>query len=238
LEVILLDWTRMGHTFCLGAAVRVEGQYRVVRPLLFANRLAPVRNVGWSPYLLAGNSRWSVFDLNGPVAAPAQPPHLEVVWVRGLRPCGRLADVAERRAILAATLSPDGDTGFGAALIASGIKAYLPPGVGVRSLTSILVPAERITFGLGRSIGAEQAKVRVRLPIPGLGERELPVIDHFLLERAEDAARSPQEEVGALQRLVRATGPRIVVRLGVSREFQGCCWLMADGFFSLDDPQP
>jgi hypothetical protein len=39
-------------------------------------------------------------------------------------------------------------------------------------------------------------------------------------------------------------GPRVVVRLGLSRSFShaggnsGRCWLMADGFFSAVDPQP
>src|SRR5437868_8860700 len=33
-DMILLDWTRMGRTFCVAGAVVQAGQYRVVRPLL------------------------------------------------------------------------------------------------------------------------------------------------------------------------------------------------------------
>jgi hypothetical protein len=43
-------------------------------------------------------------------------------------------------------------------------------------------------------------------------------------------------------RLVQQMGETVAVRLGLSRPFasQGqppLCWLMANGFFSLDDPQ-
>ena len=42
---------------------------------------------------------------------------------------------------------------------------------------------------------------------------------------------------------VQQMGDPVAVRLGLSRAFQGgagnaACWLMADGFFSLKDPQP
>jgi hypothetical protein len=50
--MILLDWTRMGKTYCL-AGVVVEGQFvRTVRPLLAKYRDAQVRNGGWSPFLI------------------------------------------------------------------------------------------------------------------------------------------------------------------------------------------
>jgi hypothetical protein len=77
-----------------------------------------------------------------------------------------------------------------------------------------------------------------------LEERWLPVKDHHLLLRAERAAPALTARVRALDQAVRAMGEQIAVRLGLSRAFQarphegpGLCWLMADGFFSLADPQ-
>src|SRR5262249_22183762 len=112
-DMILLDWTRMGRSYCLAGAVADGETYRVVRPLLLKYRDAPVRNVGWSPYLLDGHGRWEVFEVVGPVAAAAQPPHTEDLWVRTLRPHHRLAAPALRRAVLAATLAPPGGPFFG-----------------------------------------------------------------------------------------------------------------------------
>jgi len=50
--------------------------------------------------------------------------------------------------------------------------------------------------------------------------------------------------LGAMRDTVRAMGEAVVVRLGLSRAFQSeqgispaRCWRMADGFFSLHDPQ-
>jgi len=86
-DMILLDWTRMGKTFCVAGAVVQGGQYHVVRPLSVHFRDAPVRNVGWSAYQLAGHARWDVFELIGPKPAAAVPPHLEDIWVRTLAPC-------------------------------------------------------------------------------------------------------------------------------------------------------
>ena len=52
MDMILLDWTRMGKTYCLAGAVVQDGRYRVIRPLLARYHDAPVRNVGWSAYQL------------------------------------------------------------------------------------------------------------------------------------------------------------------------------------------
>ena len=63
----------------------------------------------------------------------------------------------------------------------------------------------------------------------------------------EHLAVGPGAAVQAVHRVLRADramGTTAVVRLGLSRSFvsaagqPGKCWLMADGFFSLDDPQP
>src|SRR6267378_2144519 len=51
MEMVLLDWTRMGRSFCVAGALFQDTHYRLVRPLLAKNRQAPVRNVGWSAYL-------------------------------------------------------------------------------------------------------------------------------------------------------------------------------------------
>jgi hypothetical protein len=48
MDMILLDWTRMGRTYCVTGAVHVNGQMRILRPLPRAQREAPVRNTGCS----------------------------------------------------------------------------------------------------------------------------------------------------------------------------------------------
>jgi hypothetical protein len=85
----------------------------------------------------------------------------------------------------------------------------------------------------------------VTLPLPGGEERSLPVKDHFLLQRAELAGAELESRVRALAFAVGQMGERVAVRLGLTRPFpgtphrgEGVCWLMADGFFSLTDPQP
>ena len=85
MDMILLDWTRMGRTYCLAGAVFQDKQWRVVRPLLTKLREAPVRNVGWSAYLLDGHARWEIMELIGPQLTAPEPPHVEDLWVRALR---------------------------------------------------------------------------------------------------------------------------------------------------------
>src|SRR3954463_427431 len=112
--MVLVDWTRMGKTYCLAGVVFQGGQPRVVRPLPGRQRDAPVRNAGWPPSLADRRSRWEVFELVGPSPAEPPPPHLEDVWVHALRPRGWLAGPAQRRAILQATTTPAGQPLFGA----------------------------------------------------------------------------------------------------------------------------
>jgi hypothetical protein len=243
--MILLDWTRMGKTYCLAGAVRDGGRLRMVRPLLVRFRDAPVRNVGWSPYLLDGHTRWEVFELVGPHAALPEAPHLEDLWVRSLRPQRCLAPVSQRREILAATVAPEGEPMFGGPLVATRAAAYLEPETGRRSLATVHVPAGGIRFCASRRDGVADADVRVSVPLPGLGERLLSVKDHHLLARAERAATDLEGQVAALNTAVQQMGERVAVRLGVSRSFQPAdqrapakCWLMVDGLFSAADPQP
>src|SRR5438045_3182384 len=47
-DMILLDWTRMGRSYCLAGAVAQRDGFQIVRPLYFKYRESPVRNVGWS----------------------------------------------------------------------------------------------------------------------------------------------------------------------------------------------
>ena len=96
MEMILVDWTRMGKVYCLAGAVADGSGWRFVRPLLVRYRDSPVRNVGWSAYLLDGHCRWEVFELVGVQVPPAEPPHVEDVWVRGLRPRQRSATPGAR----------------------------------------------------------------------------------------------------------------------------------------------
>ena len=70
MDLILLDWTRMGRTYCLAGVVAEGRTYRMIRPLLAKHRAAAVRNVGWSPYLLDGHCRWEVFEVVGPLPTP------------------------------------------------------------------------------------------------------------------------------------------------------------------------
>jgi hypothetical protein len=242
--MVLLDWTRMGRTYCLAGAVPDQGSYRVVRPLLVRGREAPVRNVGWSAFLLDGHQRWEVFELVGMQAASSEPPHLEDVWVRSLKPLRRLASAAERRAILAATTARLQEDLFGAPLIGTHAAAHLARQTGTRSLATLVAPARQIRFHACCREGARETDFRVTLPVPGLGERQMPVKDHHLLRQAEERGGSLEERLRLVADAVGRMGESVAVRLGLSRAFLGnsgrapaVCWLMADGFFSLSDPQ-
>jgi hypothetical protein len=245
MDMILLDWTRMGRWYCLAGVVAEGRGFRVVRPLLRKHQDAPVRNVGWSAYLLDGHARWEIFELVGAVPAAPEPPHVEDLWVRGLRPRHRSAPPGQRRDILAATTLPDPDPCFGVPLSTTRAAAYLPAGAGQRSLATVVVPARTVQFTAAQRIGAAEPDLRVRLPLPGLEGRLLPVKDHHLLRRGEATTANLEGQARGLQYSVQQMGERVAVRLGLSRPYQpspeggpGFCWLMADGFFSLNDPQP
>jgi hypothetical protein len=244
LEMILLDWTRMGGTYCLAGALRQQG-YRIVRPLQVKNRSSAVRNLGWWFRLFEGRSRWEIFELVKPQPADSQPPHVEDIWVVSLRPRRRLATVAERRAVLEATLAKAGEPLFGQSLQATRSSAFLQPGVGRRSLATIKVAASSIVFAGSYRDGAIEPDFRVQLPVPDLGTRSLPVKDHHLLLRAKAAGPDVKQQTAALQAAIGGMGGEIAVRLGLSRAFSSSegssaasCWLLADGFFSWSDPQP
>jgi hypothetical protein len=243
--MILLDWTRMGRSYCLAGVIIDDLDVRIVRPLLARYRDVPVRNVGWSPYLLDGHARWDVFELIAPETPQAQPPHLEDCWVRTLRPLGRSAPPELRRSILAATAGRSGETLFGIPLTTTRSSAYLLPGSGQRSLATLLVPSQALSFGVSWRDGAGGPDFRVKLPLLDLGERVLPIKDHHLLLRTQQAGTDLDAQVEVLTALVRRMGEQVAVRVGLSRAFQAeddhgqsQCWLMADGFFSLSEPQP
>jgi hypothetical protein len=243
--MILLDWTRMGRQCCLAGVVMEDGRLRVVRPFPARHREAPVRNIGWSPFLLDGHSRWDIFELIDPQAAEPQPPHVEDLWIRCLRPCGRSAPCEQRRAILQATMASPSEPVFGAPLTLTWGSAQLAPGMGRRSLATKLVPSAGIRFTASMREGAIEPDVRVALHIAPLGNRFLPMKDHHLLLRAERAAADLKGQEEAMNQAVRAMGAEVAVRLGLSRGFvtepdkgSGMCWLMVDGFFSPTDPQP
>jgi hypothetical protein len=243
-EMILLDWTRMGSSYCLAGVVTQEGRIQVVRPLLARSRNAPVRNVGWSAYLMDGHARWEVFELIGPAPAPQEPPHLEDVWVRALSPQKALASPERRRAILAQTVAASDEPIFGVPLATTRSAAYLLPGTGRRSLTTVIVPVDRIRFEGSWRQGATEPDMRAWIPVGNLGERLVPVKDHHLLKKTEAAGSNPGKRAKMLNLLIQQMGEQVAVRLGLSRAFQGrpdggqsLCWVMADGFFSLSDPQ-
>ncbi len=164
--------------------------------------------------------------------------------MRTLRPCGTLASPALRRAILQATLAPPEKPWFGDALTLTRSAAYLTPGTGDRSLAGVLVPRHGIHFTASWRDGTPEPDYRVALDVPGLEGRSLPVKDHFLLQRAEIASDGVEGRIRALTLAVGQMVEPIAVRLGLSRGFQAAparseclCWLMADGFFSFNDPQ-
>src|SRR5688500_12804985 len=100
MDMVLCDWTRMGRAYCLAGAVASPAGWKIVRPLLGPKPGVTVRNIGWSAYLLDRHSRWEVFELVGPRDTAREAPHVEDLWVRGLRSRKRLATADERRAIL------------------------------------------------------------------------------------------------------------------------------------------
>jgi hypothetical protein len=137
------------------------------------------------------------------------------------------------------------DSLFGAPLKPARIAAFLPPETGQRSLATIVVPSDEISFSFSQREGAPAPDIRVMLSVPAIGERFLIVKDHHLLARSEAATKEPAKQITFLNQAIQQMGSQIAVRLGLSRAFQGgahqgaaMCWLMADGFFSLHDPQP
>jgi hypothetical protein len=245
MDMVLLDWTRMGKAYCLAGVVTQDGARRVVRPLPAKNKDAAARNLGWSAYLLDGHKRWEVFELVGAEPAGPEPPHTEDVWVRTLRPRGAFAPPQDRRDILAATTAPPGESPFGVELGTTRTAAYVAPGTGVRSLATVAAPSQPITFNAFHQEGMAGPEFRVMLPLPGLEGRPLPLKDHHLLQKAEKVSRSLDTQIKALQQAVRQMGETVAVRLGLSRPYPpntargpGNCWLMVDGFFSPTEPQP
>jgi hypothetical protein len=242
--MILVDWTRMGRTYCLAGAIFQDKQWYIVRPLLTRFREAPVRTVGWSAYLMDGHARWQIMELVGPQPAFPEPPHLEDLWIRAMRSRRLSASSEQRRAILAATTAPPSEPIFGSNLASTRATAYLRPGTGQRSLATLVVPSNRLRFAVTWREGALEPDTRVELPLPDLGNRWLPVKDHHLLLKAERAGNDVEQRIKILTAAVQQMGEQLAVRLGLSRSFQGyldqpgMCWLMADGFFSLLDPQP
>src|SRR5262249_42968214 len=158
-----------------------------------------------------------VFELIGPQAAEPEPPHLEDIWVRELRATGRSATPAQRRAILAATAAGNGELLFGAPLTAIRSTAYLPPGTGDRSLLTVIVPSRALAFSGAWRDESAQPDIRVKVPLPGVGERVLAVKDHHLLLKAEAEGANLDRQVERLQSLVHAMGGEVALRLGMSR---------------------
>ena len=193
---------------------------------------------------MEGHARWEIFELIGPQPAVSEPPHVEDLWVRAMRSRRRSALPEQRRAILAATrLSPQ-EPLFGIHLASTRTGAYLQPGTGTRSLATLVVSPGQLCFDAVWREGRFEPDIRVELPLPDLGNRSLAVKDHHLLLRTERASRDIEQRLKILDTAVQQMGEQIAVRLGLSRPFagggDGCprCWLMADGFFSLLDPQP
>jgi hypothetical protein len=243
--MVLIDWTRMGRSYCLAGALLDKVPVRIVRPLLSRGRGLAAPNIGWSAYLLDGHARWEIFELVGMESYELpHPPHTEDCWVATLRPRKRSLPPQERRKLLEQTVVDSSSELFGAPFVHTQASAYVRPGEGERSLTTVVVPSRSICFSAVTRAGAAEPDYRASVPVPGQGQRSLPVKDHHLLLRAERAARDVDARVRFLEQAIAAMGDEVAVRLGLSRAFPGrpneaaACWLMADGFFSLTDPQP
>src|SRR5262249_34545059 len=134
---------------------------------------------------------------------------------------------------------------FGVPLTVTRAAAYLNAGTGERSLTTIVVPGNQLTFN-GSWRDRIHPDIRVQVPVPTVGVPWLPVKDHSLLQRPRPADITDLDgHVAALNAAARTMGEHVAVRLGLSRPFEhkdattpAVCWLMADGFFSLSHPQP
>jgi hypothetical protein len=244
MEMILLDWTRMGRYFCLAGATVHSQSVRIVRPLPERFYDGQSGHIGWPPHSLQGHERWEIVELLGATPAVIKQPHVEDVWVQGLRWSGESAVKSDRVRVLTQTAT-NGDL-FGAPLTRTSASAYLEPNTGECSLATILLPPTTLEIlGLSRG-GARPMEMRVQLPVPKVGMCELPVIDHHLLLKAEQGGGSDTERLARLHQLIQGMGEQVAVRLGLARPLQQGqgprattrCWLMADGFFSLPDPQP
>ncbi|HEV3204141.1 MAG TPA: hypothetical protein VGY77_07155 [Gemmataceae bacterium] len=234
----------MGNSYCIAGAWMDQGQWRIIRPLMAKKGDLPARNVGWSPYYLDGFSRWDIFEIFLPAPANPEPPHGEDLWVRALKPQRRSASMEIRQAILEFTASAKDGPLFGVPLSTTRVGAYLNPGTGERSLTTINVAADEIRFEASFLRNNQEPDVRVSLPIPAVGPRTLMVKDHHLLRKSEQSSPDLKQRLQILNQTIRNMGPVIAVRLGLSRPFAAngamskpFCWLMADGFFSPSDPQ-
>lgn len=263
MEMILVDWTCMGKTFCLAGVVRDAQGWKTIRPLPRSLRggrpagrglwgalesvLAPAtdgpRNVGWFDNLLGSIKRWDMVELSEPQPAEIERPHTEDLWVRALKGTGRSAAPAVRYEVLRATQAASPEPDFGAPLLHTKMSAYLRPGVGERSLVTVMLPSRDVAFDASWREGADAVDMRVQLKLPLLGCKLLPVKDHDLLSHGERlAAGDPAGQARALRGAIAQMGPMVAVRLGLSRGFdtgQGerRCWLMADGFFAAEDIQ-
>jgi hypothetical protein len=257
MEFVLIDWTRMGKTFCVAGLVAEGGAWRTVRPMPVALRPTPhigvgtqktesgslpsvPRNVGWLPRQLELFARWDILELLDPQPAEVERPHTEDMWVRLLRPTGRSIATERRAALLREMCTQAASPRFGAQLLTTAMSAYLKPGSGDRSLTTIILPSGEISFEASARGGATDVDVRARLNLPGLGTKLVPVKDHHLLRHGELSATDPAGLARVLRETVAAMGPSVAVRLGLSRGFvsghgEPRCWLMADGFFPAED---
>src|SRR5262249_20752177 len=191
-----------------------------------------------------GRRRWARLKLLHSEAASPHPPPAEDTWVRPLRPRRRLASADVRRRILQATARPPDLALFGVPWQLTRASAYLLPATGERSLATVIVAAQGIRFSGWNRDGQGETDIRVRLPLPGFAEQRLPVKDHHLLLRVEKSAGDLASRLRALDAAIQEMGDQVAVRLGLSRPFaakadgsDAFCWVMADGFFSLRDPQ-
>jgi hypothetical protein len=163
---------------------------------------------------------WDIVLLVEPRQADFERPHTEDVWVRGIRVTGRTVPIERRGAILKATEVDGTKPLFGEPMHTTWSSAYLYPGHGDRSLVTVVTKAKELVFEASLREGAAEADIRVRLNLPEVGEKQLPVKDHALLLEAErHAERDPARMAAFLTDTVATMGRSVAVRLGLSRGY-------------------
>ncbi len=246
MEMILVDWTRMGKTYCVAGFVAEGDGWRTVRPMPLA-ATAPIArprlwgvvdallggsrsrqldrpdrpppNVGWFFSQLDTLRRWDIVELVEPKPADVERPHTEDVWVRSMRPTGRTVASEDRPAILRQTCAEETTPYFGVPLLTTRSSAFLRPGTGERSLVTVIVPSHEIWFDASQREGAAEPDVRARLRVPGVGTKLLPVKDHHLLCHAERSAADALGRARVMRETILKMAPTIAVRVGLSRGY-------------------
>ena len=229
-ELILSEITRMGPGHCVIGLEKVEGRYRSIRPF-------PRLGHAWSkvfPYRRGDRLRFSLAQV-----LPA-PPHVEDRCSTGVSAnVGRIAEDELVRCLRSAEVADRLKDLFGCPLRPRhyGGNVCTDPAQGTRSICGC-------DF-LNLRLKLLSTEVRAMLVLPS-GEtlNDLPLVDRDWNEFIE-LALSRLAGANRSQRLNRflssfvpdmlSRDPRRFARIGLSRLYEGGCWLMLDSLFPLPE---